>query len=292
MHIQQTLRFGLGMILVLGTPILAHGRVSDADLRQEFGNKTLTLRRFYSGNHLHFDAAGQSTAGASAGAWTVDGQLRVDNISLSDGVVHIQGQRLFLFYDPHTQQLRAVDTITKHDDARKLFRGGMDKWSAKNGKIEVDVECGVDEPEINDVLRAMNAVFLESDEYLASVVPDFWQGWVGTHATQEKVSNATTNPQEPVARVGGHVSPPRVIFSPDPKYRDLAQKSGYEAVVVLWLVVDRNGLPQDIKVARPAGMGLDEQAVEAVRTWKFEPGKKDGLPVAVQINVEVQFRLY
>ena len=45
-------------------------------------------------------------------------------------------------------------------------------------------------------------------------------------------------------------------------------------------------------MARALGMGLDEKAIEAVRNWKFEPAKKDGKPVAVQINVEVNFHLY
>jgi len=45
-------------------------------------------------------------------------------------------------------------------------------------------------------------------------------------------------------------------------------------------------------VQRSVGMGLDEKAVEAVRTWRFEPAHKDGQPVAVQVNVEVNFRLY
>ena len=39
-------------------------------------------------------------------------------------------------------------------------------------------------------------------------------------------------------------------------------------------------------------MGLDEKAVEAIRRWRFEPARKDGVPVAVQINVEINFRLY
>jgi periplasmic protein TonB len=40
------------------------------------------------------------------------------------------------------------------------------------------------------------------------------------------------------------------------------------------------------------GMGLDEKALQAVKQWKFEPAMKDGHPVAVQMNVEVSFRLY
>ena len=43
---------------------------------------------------------------------------------------------------------------------------------------------------------------------------------------------------------------------------------------------------------RSLGLGLDEKALDAVRTWRFEPARKDGVPVAVQINVEVNFRLY
>ncbi len=52
------------------------------------------------------------------------------------------------------------------------------------------------------------------------------------------------------------------------------------------------GKPQQIRVQRSLGMGLDEKAIEAVRQWRFEPAKKDGQPVPVMINVEVNFRLY
>jgi TonB family protein len=45
-------------------------------------------------------------------------------------------------------------------------------------------------------------------------------------------------------------------------------------------------------VQRTLGLGLDEKAIEAVRKWKFEPAMKNGQPVAVQVNVEVNFRLY
>jgi TonB family protein len=45
-------------------------------------------------------------------------------------------------------------------------------------------------------------------------------------------------------------------------------------------------------VQRTLGLGLDEKAIEAVKTWRFEPAMKDGKPVAVAINIEVDFRLY
>ena len=95
-----------------------------------------------------------------------------------------------------------------------------------------------------------------------------------------------------VFRVGGGVSAPRPIYNPDPEYSEEARKAKYQGVVVLHLIVGPDGRPRDIRVQRNLGMGLDDKAIEAVRTWRFEPAKKDGQPVAVAINVEVNFNLY
>jgi periplasmic protein TonB len=93
-------------------------------------------------------------------------------------------------------------------------------------------------------------------------------------------------------RVGGGVSAPRVLFAPDPEYSEEARKAKYQGTVVLWVAIGPDGRPRDIRVQRSLGMGLDEKALEAVKTWRFDPATKDGRPVAVQINVEVNFRLY
>ncbi len=95
-----------------------------------------------------------------------------------------------------------------------------------------------------------------------------------------------------VYRVGGGVSAPRVLYAPDPNYSDEARKAKYQGTVVLWVIVGPDGRVRDVRVQRTLGMGLDEKAIEAVRTWKFDPAKRNGQPVAVQVNVEVNFRLY
>lgn len=92
--------------------------------------------------------------------------------------------------------------------------------------------------------------------------------------------------------VGGHVSAPRVLSSPDPDYSDEARKSKVQGKVTLWLVVGADGRPRDLRVVHSLGYGLDEKAVEAVQHWKFDPARLDDKPVAVQINVEVMFRLF
>jgi protein TonB len=93
-------------------------------------------------------------------------------------------------------------------------------------------------------------------------------------------------------RVGGGVSAPRPIYDPDPEYSEEARHAKYQGTVLLSVIVGPDGRPHDIRVQRSLGMGLDEKAIEAVRQWKFEPSMKDGHPVAVQVNVEVSFRLY
>lgn len=93
-------------------------------------------------------------------------------------------------------------------------------------------------------------------------------------------------------RVGGGVSAPRAIYQPEPEFSEEARKAKYQGVCTLSLIVGADGRPSNIRVASSLGMGLDEKAIEAVKTWRFEPAMKDGHPVAVQIAVEVDFHLY
>jgi periplasmic protein TonB len=90
----------------------------------------------------------------------------------------------------------------------------------------------------------------------------------------------------------GGVTQPRPIYDPEPDYSDAARKAKYQGSVLLWLIVGPDGRPHNIRVQRSLGMGLDEKAVAALSTWRFEPARLDGQPVAVEVNVEVSFRLY
>src|SRR5437660_1710655 len=95
-----------------------------------------------------------------------------------------------------------------------------------------------------------------------------------------------------IVRVGAGVSPPRVIYQPEPEFSEEARKAKFQGICTLALVVGADGRPSQIRVQSSLGMGLDEKAIEAVKNWKFEPAMKDGHPVPVAIAVEVDFHLY
>lgn len=95
-----------------------------------------------------------------------------------------------------------------------------------------------------------------------------------------------------VYRVGGGVSAPTTIYAPDPEYSEEARKAKYQGTVELTMIVGADGRPRDVRVRRSLGLGLDEKAIDAVKTWRFEPARKNGQAVAVLIEIEVSFRLY
>ncbi len=83
-----------------------------------------------------------------------------------------------------------------------------------------------------------------------------------------------------------------LIYKPDPEYTKQARKSGIQGAVTLALTVGTDGRPHDIKVLKPLGYGLDEKAVEAVQSWKWEPALDEGTPIESKMNVDVSFRVY
>jgi protein TonB len=85
---------------------------------------------------------------------------------------------------------------------------------------------------------------------------------------------------------------PRAIYAPEPEFSEEARKSKYQGEVTLLAIIGADGLPRNLTVVRSLGMGLDEKAMETVRTWRFDPAKKDGHAVAVQMNIIVNFHLF
>jgi TonB family protein len=84
-----------------------------------------------------------------------------------------------------------------------------------------------------------------------------------------------------IFRIGGDVTPPRTLYSPNPEFTDDARRAKYQGTCVLSLIVDTHGMPQNVHIEKPLGYGLSDKAVEAVRKYRFEPAMKEGVPESV-----------
>jgi TonB family protein len=274
-------------------PRLTHASDLEEQLKAKYQNQVLTLRHFYEGSTLHFDSGGHLVGEAAIGSWTVDGQIDVTEVHLDGQTIQLKGKRRRLVADPPSGQMKDVLATTASDAPGQWFRpfsGKRRREFEKKAQIEVDLDLTSIPKDEPVVTSAVNAVFLPLGGDFAEVVPEFWKDVV----LKQEGKLPAPAPASGVYNVGGgsRVSPPRAISAPDPKYSEVARQIGFEGTAVLSLILTPQGTAQDIRVVKPLGLGLDEEAVRAVSSWEFEPARKDGNPVSVHINVEVTFRLY
>jgi TonB family protein len=109
-------------------------------------------------------------------------------------------------------------------------------------------------------------------------------------AAQKEIAAKPTFPSD-VYRIGPGVSAPVPLTKAEPQYSEEARVALLMGTVALSLEIGTDGKAHNIQVVRSLGMGLDEKAAEAVEQWTFKPGMKDGQPVPVIAQVEVNFRL-
>jgi protein TonB len=93
-------------------------------------------------------------------------------------------------------------------------------------------------------------------------------------------------------KIGGGVSSPVVIYQVDPEFSEEARKAKFMGVVLVNLIVDTQGRPQNVHILRGVGMGLDDNAIKAVQQYRFKPAMEGGKPVPVELNVEVNFQIF
>jgi protein TonB len=95
-----------------------------------------------------------------------------------------------------------------------------------------------------------------------------------------------------IHRIGGGVMAPVVLYAPEPEFSEEARKAKVSGNVLVYLQVDTNGHPMNVRVLRGIGMGLDQKAIDAVSHYKFKPATENGKPVAVEMQVDVNFQIF
>jgi TonB family protein len=90
---------------------------------------------------------------------------------------------------------------------------------------------------------------------------------------------------------GPGVVGPKATYSPSPSYPPSALKDRMAGEVAMEGVVDENGRVQSVRVTRSLRADLDDSAVATLKTWRFEPARKDGQAVPARINVTMSFNV-
>jgi TonB family protein len=118
--------------------------------------------------------------------------------------------------------------------------------------------------------------------------------WLTAPGTPLSVNFAPTTKYNlgKVYPVGGDVTAPIPIYKPEPGYTKEARAAKLQGTDVLWTIVDASGSVADVGLVKALDKGLDESAMQTVRTWKFKPATKNGAPVPVKVVVETSFRIY
>jgi TonB family protein len=109
---------------------------------------------------------------------------------------------------------------------------------------------------------------------------------------QAEAAGAHGNAVDAIHKVGHDVSPPSCAYCPDPPYSKKARAAKYSRTCVVQIIVNAVGDVVNVRVVKPLGLGLDENAVNTVHPWKFRPAIREGVPVNVRMLVEISFRLF
>jgi TonB family protein len=251
----------LAILLIISLAMLSavHAETVNDALNQKYKKQVLALRTPFTSGNLKFDSAGQALNTRQSGPWLTYGGMFVESLKLSADTLRVEGPRV------------AAGGRKKKG---KTVLVGLSK------PIHIDIELDQPLNSLDDAQAVLNRVFFLEGDAAEHLKPEF----------RRADDNIPDTEIYHVAKDG--TLPPRATYTPEPQFSEEARRARYEGTVILNIVVDKAGNISRIRLERPLGMGLDENAMEGVKQWRFIPATRNGQPVAVAMNIEVSFNLY
>lgn len=108
-------------------------------------------------------------------------------------------------------------------------------------------------------------------------------------ADDKSAHDSAREEEERVYELSDGVTPPKLIHHVEPDYSPGSRNVRVEGSVLLAVTVTSAGACKNPRVVKSLDKDVDQAAVDAVKQWQFEPGKKDGKPVAVNVQIEIRF---
>jgi TonB family protein len=233
--------------------------IKDA-LNHKYKNHILALRvPFTPGNAQKFDSSGHSPNASPNSAWLLYGGIYVEKLNLSSDTLRLQGP------------------LAAFSDQKKDGKPVLVRFS-KSQQIEIHFDKPL--KSVGDAETVIGRVFFLGADAAEHAKPEL-----------RRADNIIPDSEIYDYHQDG-VTPPKGKFTPPPDFSEEARRAKFQGEVTLSLVVDKSGNVARIRVEKVLGHGLDEQSMQAIKSWRFAPGTRNGEPVAVREPVSVGFNLY
>ena len=249
------------LLILCLTQIIAHADNLQDTLNQQYKKHVIVLRSPFSSGDQEFDSNGKSLNPAPAGPWLSFGAIYVEKLKLSSNSLSIQGYRVAFGED----------------------RKGKQTLIALGKTVQVEIHLEQPLQSIDQVQAVLRRVFLQGAS-LDDAKPELRRSDDSTLG--EPVYHISKDGMKKDATLA-----PKPIYTPEPEFSDKARRAKFQGTALLQTVIDKTGKVSRVRLERALGYGLDENAMERVKTWRFEPATRNGLPVAVEIKIEVSFKL-
>jgi TonB family protein len=252
---------------------------------QNLVGEALFLRDFYPSNSLAYDEAGRleatSTTTGQPADWTLSGVNILKLARVGANQIELDGVRAAIRYNPDAHEFQRHPL---NDQKMKLLIK-----LAPNAQTD----SGGDARQLRAAFAAIFAIGI--DPGIEHSTPPLWSHYFDPTLAwpPDALTGQTIYPADQPAQntQQNAVTPPLLSHRADPRFTDAAAHDKVTGQVQLRVVIDAEGVPQRIVVARPLGYGLDQQAADAVAKWRFEPATRAGEPVPCSIPIGIDFQI-
>lgn len=229
-------------------------------LNQQYKKHVLALRYPFNHGVQKFDSSGRPGT-TPTGSWLVYGGIYIRDVKLSHDALLLEGPRIAFVGSPEM--------------------GGSTVVLEKNVKVQIHLDRPL--ATMTEARDLLGRIFFLDPIDISHARPEYRRS--------DYSMEGAAAPLEFSYPAKNGLKPPKVMYSPEPDFSEEARHARYQGIVMMHIVIDTNGNVDDIRIDRALGKGLDENAVSAVKKWKFSPATREGQPVSVSMTVEVSFNL-
>jgi TonB family protein len=250
----------LALLCVMTIAVARADQLSD-DLNSQYQRRVFGVRYPIHGGSQEFDSDGHPLNPGPAPAWEIYGGVLIERVRLNNDQLHIEC-------------LRVVPS--------DRMESGNPVVITLGSKTNFDIHLDHPLTSMDDAKTVLGRVFYLDENDAGHRKPEL-----------RRTGSSTLNPVrfDAVSKAPGFVAP-KPQYTPEPEFSDAARRTRFQGTVSLSILIDAQGAVAAVRLERGLGQGLDENAMETVKNWRFSPAISNGAPVSLWMHVDVDFHFY